>query len=94
MLREIKEDPAHARNRSLRAEAYEYLGYAYNAMATIVKESPGEARQHTSSAREMFQQSFNILEDLRARGLLSAADTQWAKSIAGEITKCDEALAK
>ena len=40
----------------------------------------------------MFQQSLNILEDLRSRGTLDPANAGWAKTIAAEIAKCDAAL--
>ena len=94
LLGAIKEDPANAVHRSFRAEAYEYLGYAYNALATAAQGSPAETKQHTTAARDMFQQSLDILEDLRGRGLLNAADTRWARDIAGEVAKCDAALAR
>lgn len=94
LLDQIKEDPANVRDRSFRAEAYEYLGYAYNALAAATQNSPDQFKRHTKSARDMFQQSVDILEDFRRRGLLNPADTKWAGNIAGEIAKCDEALKK
>jgi serine/threonine protein kinase/tetratricopeptide (TPR) repeat protein len=94
LLGEISEDPTNAHHRFLRAEAYEYLGYAYQAVATSPKASAGETRQHMSAARDMFQQNLNVLEDLRTRGKLDPASAGWAKTIAGEIAKCDTALAK
>lgn len=76
-----------------RGQAYEYLGYAYVALATSPKASASEARQSMSDARDMFRQTLNILDDLRGRGTLGANE-QWAKEIAGEIAKCDSALKK
>ena len=46
-----------------------------------------------SAARDMFQQTLNILDDLRRQGSLGANE-QWAKEIAGEIAKCDAALGR
>ena len=74
-----------------RAQAYEYLGYAYVALAASPKASASETRQRTGAARDMFQQSLNILDDLRRQGPLGGNE-QWAKEIAGEIAKCDTAL--
>ena len=76
-----------------RAQAYEYLGYAYVALADSPKASPVERRQHMSVARDMFRKVLNILDDFRGGGSLGANE-QWAKEIAGEIAKCDTALKK
>jgi hypothetical protein len=42
----------------------------------------------------MFRQALNILDDLRSQGTLGANETWAAKEIAGEIAKCETALAK
>lgn len=94
LLGEITEDATNARQRYNRAQAYEYLGHAYLALAASPKASANEPRQHTSAARDMFQQGQNVLDDLRRRGILDAASEDWAKMIAGEIAKCDTALAR
>jgi tetratricopeptide (TPR) repeat protein len=94
LLREISEDPANSHHQSLRGEAYQYLGYAYRALATSPKASASESAQHTTAAREMFQQTINILDELRRRGFLDAANEGWAREMAGEIAKCDAALAR
>ncbi len=94
LLREITEDVNNTRQRSNRAQAYEYLGSAYLALAASPKASPIETRQSTSFARDMFLQTQNILDDLRSRGTLAANDEAWARNVAGEIAKCDTALGK
>ena len=94
LLGEIAEDPTNVQQRSRRAEAFEYLGYAYLALAASTKASPPETRQHTSTARDMFRQSIAVLDDMRSRGTMSAGSETWAKGIAGEIAKCDTTLAK
>ena len=91
LLRGISEDAA---DRPRRAAAYEYLGYAYDALAALPKTPPNETRQRINTARDMFRQCQNILDDLRSRGALDANDEVWAKEIAGEIAKCDTALGK
>ena len=92
LLREIAEDVANAHHRSLRAEGYEYLGYAYGALAASPKASGSETRQRMTASRDMFQKSLNVLDDMRSRGTLAANDEQWVKEIADEIAKCDTAL--
>ena len=77
-----------------RAQACEYLGYAYVALAGSPKASASEARHSMSAARDMFQQALNVLDELRSlRGTLGSNE-KWAKEIAGEIAKCDAALGK
>jgi hypothetical protein len=94
LLGEISEDATNARQRYNRAQAYQYLGYAYRELAASPKASASETRQRTSAARDMFQQGQKVLDDLRSRGILDAASEQWAKGIAGEIAQCDTALGK
>jgi tetratricopeptide (TPR) repeat protein len=94
LLGEITEDATNARQRYNRAQAYQYLGNAYHTLAESPKASTNESRQHMTAARDMLRQSLNVLDDLRSRGLLDAASEEWAKSIAGDIAKCDAALAK
>lgn len=91
LLQEITgEKPGHLG----RAQAYEYLGYAYVALAGSPKASASETRQRMSAARDMFQQALNILDDLRRlRGTLGSNE-KWATQIAGDIAKCDTALGK
>ena len=89
-LREIKGDePGHLG----RAQAYEYLGYAYAALGTSPKASASESRQHISAARDMFRQALHVIDDSRRQGPLGANEP-WAQAIASEIAKCDAALAK
>jgi tetratricopeptide (TPR) repeat protein len=92
LLREITDDATNAHQRFKRAEAYEYLGYAYLALAASPKVSASEKKERMNAARDMFQQSLNVLEDLRSRGTMDANSEAWARNIAGEIAKCDVAL--
>jgi hypothetical protein len=94
LLREITEDATNAHQRFKRAEAYEYLGYAYLALSALPAASASETRERMSAARDMFRQSLNVLDDLRSRGAMDANSEAWARNIAGEIAKCDTALAK
>jgi tetratricopeptide (TPR) repeat protein len=92
LLQEITGDVTNLRLG--RAQASEFLGYAYVALAASPKASADETRQRMSTARDMFRQSLNILEDLHSQGTLEASNEDWAKEIAGEIAKCDTALGR
>jgi tetratricopeptide (TPR) repeat protein/predicted Ser/Thr protein kinase len=92
LLDKINEEATNAHHRLNRAEAYEYLAYAYEALAAVPKISGSEATQWRHAARDMFQKCLDVLEDLRSRGALAAGNAEWAKKIAVEIAKCDTAL--
>jgi tetratricopeptide (TPR) repeat protein/tRNA A-37 threonylcarbamoyl transferase component Bud32 len=94
LLREITEDATNAHQRFKRAEAYEYLGYAYLALSAFPQASASETRERMGAARDMFRQSLNVLDDLRSRGAMDANSEAWARNIAGEIAKCDTALGR
>ncbi len=78
-----------------RAQAYTFLGYAYQALAASPKASANDKRDYTSAERDMFRKSADVLDALRInnRGTLGSNEV-WAKEIADEIAKCDAALAK
>jgi serine/threonine protein kinase/tetratricopeptide (TPR) repeat protein len=75
-----------------RAQAHEYLGYAYAALAASPKASASESRQHMSAARDMFRQTLQIIDDSRRSTGDLGVNEKWAREIAGEIAKCDAAL--
>jgi eukaryotic-like serine/threonine-protein kinase len=91
-LRETREDPANSNHRSLKAQAYKYLGEAYAALAAATEGSTTQATQLWTAARDMFQQSLGICEDMHNRGILAPPDTPQIDEVAGEIAKCDAAL--
>ena len=77
-----------------RAQAYEYIGSAYVALAASSKVSASASREHTSAARDMFQRSLNVIDELRRLQGDLGANEDWAKEIAAELAQCDAALAK
>ena len=76
-----------------RAQACEYLGQAYVALAVSPKALPSESRQYMTAAREQFQHALNIVDDSRRQASLGVNE-KWAREIADELAKCDAALAK
>ena len=91
LLQEITGDTGG--RRLGRAQAHEYLGNTYLALAASPKATGGEPKQHMSAARDMFRQALNILEDVRSEGALGGNE-DWARDIAAEIAKCDAVLGK
>ena len=77
-----------------KAEAHEYLGYAYVALAASPRASAEARRKHTTAAREMFRQSESIIDEARRRDGDLGQNENWAREIAAEIAKCDAALGK
>ncbi len=77
-----------------KAEAHEYLGHAYLALAALPQASADANRERTGTAREMFRESQRIIDEARRRDGDLGTNETWAKEIAAEIAKCDAALAK
>jgi tetratricopeptide (TPR) repeat protein/predicted Ser/Thr protein kinase len=94
LLSEKADHPANAALLVLNGEAYIYLGEAYSALASFPKIAPDEGREHWRTAREMYQQSLDIWNDLRARGILAGDDAARPDEVTGSIAKCDAQLKK
>jgi eukaryotic-like serine/threonine-protein kinase len=94
LLGEMAEDPTNASHRSMRAQAYAYLGDAYVALATSREASQGEITQHWNGGRDMYRRSLSVWEEMRSRGILSVPDAGKPEEVAREITKCDAFLGK
>ena len=93
LLREIPADKTNLARQVNKAEAYRYLAYAYLEVAESRKAAAGET-QAISTARAMFQESLDLLNYVRSQTKLQASDEAWARTIAGEMAKCDAALLK
>jgi serine/threonine protein kinase/tetratricopeptide (TPR) repeat protein len=77
-----------------KAQPYEYLGYAYVALAASPRASADASTKYMTAAREMFRQSESIIDEARRRDGDLGQNENWAREIAAEIAKCDAALAK
>ena len=91
LLSQILEEPANANHRSLKAQAYQYLGEAYASLARSKDRPVAETAQQWTAARDTFQQSLRIYADMRSRGILSATDACRLDQVVGEVAKCDAA---
>jgi non-specific serine/threonine protein kinase/serine/threonine-protein kinase len=94
LLDQIHEDTTNWWHRNLRASTYEELGHTYITLAEDKEAQEAQVSQHRSAARDMFRQALAILEDLRSRGRLPAANQTWVEELNREIAKCDAALQK
>ena len=94
LLQATREDPANSNHRSLKAQAYKYLGEAYAALAAGTEGSATQVTQLWAAARDMFQQGLGICEDMQRRNIVAPPDTPQIDELAGEVAKCDTALRK
>lgn len=94
LLEQTAENPTNRIHRSLKAQAYQYLGEAYVALATLASVPRADIPQHWTAAGDMFQRSSGIYQDMRSRGILSVPDAHQLDEVAEEITRCDAALGK
>jgi hypothetical protein len=78
----------------LKALAYKYLGEAYAALAAATEGSTTQVTELWTAARDMFQQSLGICEDMHSRGILAPPDTPQIDEVAREIAECDAAFRK
>ena len=85
-------DPANMYIRGLAAQGYGLLG---KAQAKLASSSAARERKHGwRAAREMFQRSLDIWQDLRARGTLAADDIPRLDEAIRQVAMCDTALAQ
>ena len=92
ILNERRIDLGNAYLRGLEAQAYGWIGKSYaQVAASAASTQSGEYCRH---AREMFQRSVQIWQDLRARGTLAADDAPKLDEAHRELARCDAALAE
>ncbi len=92
LLRELPDDPADSVHSGLRGQAYLHLGAAQAALADSKKASAGQEQEHWRAARDLFQRSLAIWQDMQQRGILTADNVPKLDKTVREITKCDAAL--
>jgi hypothetical protein len=93
LLQTTTDDAANASQRRLRVLAYGGLGDAYAMLATDPRAS-GLTNEHWRGARDMYQHSLNLMQDLRDRGILDAEEIPEIEKTSRKIAECDTALEK
>lgn len=85
-------DPQNAPMRRALADAY--FGMATVDSSAVTKKTPHQSVDSTREAREWYQKSLTIYEDLKSKGALTGAYAGKADEVTREIDKCDASLAK
>jgi eukaryotic-like serine/threonine-protein kinase len=93
LLTELPEDLADSVHSGLRGRAYLYLGIAQEALAGARELNASQQREHWRAARDLFQRSRAIWQDMQQRGILTADNMPKLNETVREIAKCDAMLA-
>jgi eukaryotic-like serine/threonine-protein kinase len=76
------------------AVVYTQLGKCHALLATASGTTSTQRINHWREARDFYQKSRNIYQDMKSRGTLSAADAGKPDEVAREIAKCEAASSK
>ena len=91
LLLSAANDPANAMARRVRAIAFGDLGEAYATLATN-NGSRDSAKQEWRAARDMYQRSLSVLEDLQKRGILDAEEIPEVDNTGRKLADCEAVL--
>jgi hypothetical protein len=88
----IPDDSSNAEQRRSRVLIYGDLGAAYAVLAAN-KQVPLNLRQdHRQAARDMYQRSLDIMQDLHRCGILDAEEIPEIENVAQKVVECDVSL--
>jgi eukaryotic-like serine/threonine-protein kinase len=76
------------------AGAYSGMGLAHAALATTRNARVEQQLEHWHEARSWYQKGLDVWLDMRSRGALARVDADKPQEMAGEIARCDAAIAK
>jgi len=91
LLLSAANDPANAMARRVRAIAFGDLGEAYATLATN-NGSRDSAKQEWRAARDMYQRSLNVLQELQKSGILDADEIPEVDNTRRKLADCEAAL--
>src|SRR5437868_6847570 len=91
LLPSAANDPANAMARRVRAIAFGDLGEAYATLATN-NGSRDSAKQEWRAARDMYQRSLNVLQELQKSGILEADVIPEVDNTRRELADCEASL--
>jgi serine/threonine protein kinase len=94
LLQTTIDDAANISQRRLRVLAYGDLGETYAMLAADPRTSSLLMNEHWRGARNMYQHSLNLMQDLRDRGILDAEEIPEIEKTSRKIADCDAALEK
>jgi tetratricopeptide (TPR) repeat protein len=84
----VAASPTNSTARNTLAQLYSQLGASQAALA-----EKGRQMEHGRAAKEAYQKSLDIYQDMKSKGTLSPADAAKPDELAREITRCEQALA-
>ena len=76
------------------AVVYAQLGKCHRLMASASGKTSSQRVDHWRDAKDWYQKSFEIYQDMKSRGTLGGADQNKPAELSSEITTCDGALKK
>ena len=85
-------EPTNAAVRGFFADTYVDLAEAYSALASGNDGAATNRKEQRQIACDMYRRSLEILNDMRNRAILSAADAAKPEAITRKISECDSAL--
>ena len=88
----VAASPTNAGARKTLAQLDSQLGASHAALAA--KAGASKQPEHWRAARDAYQKSFDIYQDMKSKGTLSGSDASKPDELAKEIAKCDAALRK
>jgi hypothetical protein len=88
------DDPTSAGLRRSRVLAYSDLADAYAALSADKAAPSRLTAEHWRKARDMYQHSLSLMQDLQNRGILDAEEIPEIQKTADKIAACDAALRK
>jgi len=91
LLLSAANDPANAMARRVRAIAFGDLGEAYATLATN-NGSRDSAKREWRAARDMYQRSLNVLQELQKSGILDADEIPEVDNTRRKLADCEAAL--
>jgi eukaryotic-like serine/threonine-protein kinase len=92
LLQATVDDVTNADQRRARVLTYGDLGDAYSLLAAS-NQLPANVRSgHLRAAREMYQRSRDLMQDLRNRGILDDEEVSEIEKVTGKIAECDAGL--
>jgi tetratricopeptide (TPR) repeat protein len=92
LLDGIAPDPASGTRSSLRGQVYMRIAAAHAALGASGRLGAAERQQHWQTARDLFNQSLTVWQDMQRRGILTAEDRTKPEEITRELARCDAAL--
>jgi hypothetical protein len=84
----VAASPSNSGARNTLAQLYSQLGASHAALA-----EKGKQTEHWRAAKDAYQKSLDIYQDMKSKETLSGADAGKPEEIAKEMAKCDAALA-